>query len=490
MERRVGTAVAMTADGVTVLVDATDGRLPALLHWGRALPGLDAEQAEALRTARIPVDRFEQRRRAAAGGAAARAAAPAGWAGPGCPDPGTGGPGRPASASPRRGWTAPRSTGSWRPPTRLLERGRGGRRGRTGAAAHAASCCPAGCCARGRRSPTSPPTTTASTSWCWPTRCRPRPRELLDFAGRHNRERIAAAPPVRASAPTCGRTARAGPARTAPTCCTPARRASASPTGEVFAVHTAWSGNHTHFAERVFTGERVLGGGELLLPGEVRLRPGESYQGPWLYGAYGIGLDEVAGRFHRHLRGRPEPVSARPPGDAQRVGGGLLRPRPGPAAGAGRAGGRGRRRALRARRRLVRRPPQRQRRPRRLGGLARRLAGRAAPADRPGARAGHAVRALVRAGDGQPRLRRGPRPPRVDHGGARRVAARGPPPAGAQPGHPGGLRARQGAAAGPARRVRHRLHQVGPQPRPDRGGHRSRTAAGPACTRRRWPSTG
>ncbi|KRE81000.1 hypothetical protein ASG77_03495 [Arthrobacter sp. Soil762] len=38
-------------------------------------------------------------------------------------------------------------------------------------------------------------------------------------------------------------------------------------TGEVWAVHTAWSGNHQHYAERVFTGEQLLGGGELLLPG-------------------------------------------------------------------------------------------------------------------------------------------------------------------------------------------------------------------------------
>ena len=43
---------------------------------------------------------------------------------------------------------------------------------------------------------------------------------------------------------------------------------------------------------------------------------------------------------------------------------------------------------------------------------------------------------------------------------------------------------------GAARRVRHRLRQMGPQPRPRRGGHRRPTAAGPACTPRRWRSTG
>ncbi len=79
--------------------------------------------------------------------------------------------------------------------------------------------------------------------------------------------------------------------------------------GHVYAVHTAFSGNHTHYAERLFTGHRVLGGGELLLPGEVRLRREETYESPWLYAAYGVGLDEVARRFHRHLRSRERPVS-------------------------------------------------------------------------------------------------------------------------------------------------------------------------------------
>ncbi|CAL8969386.1 Alpha-galactosidase [Tessaracoccus sp. O5.2] len=83
--------------------------------------------------------------------------------------------------------------------------------------------------------------------------------------------------------------------------------------GEVWGVHVGWSGNHTHLAERNFTGEQVIGGGELLLPGEVVLSPGESYTSPWLYGSYGVGLDEVARRFHRYLRSRPQhPSSVRP----------------------------------------------------------------------------------------------------------------------------------------------------------------------------------
>jgi alpha-galactosidase len=83
--------------------------------------------------------------------------------------------------------------------------------------------------------------------------------------------------------------------------------------GEIWAVHTAWSGNHTHYAERLFTGTQVIGGGELLLPGEVILQHGQAYTTPWIYGSYAHGLDAVAGRFHRFLRAREShPSTARP----------------------------------------------------------------------------------------------------------------------------------------------------------------------------------
>jgi alpha-galactosidase len=52
------------------------------------------------------------------------------------------------------------------------------------------------------------------------------------------------------------------------------------------------------------TGEQVIGGGELLLPGEVILAQGETYRSPWIYGSYAVGLDAVASRFHRYLRSR------------------------------------------------------------------------------------------------------------------------------------------------------------------------------------------
>src|SRR3712207_9212755 len=61
------------------------------------------------------------------------------------------------------------------------------------------------------------------------------------------------------------------------------------------------------------SGEQVIGGWELLLPGVVVLASGESYTSPWLYGSHGVGLDQVASRFHRYLRSRPNhPSAARP----------------------------------------------------------------------------------------------------------------------------------------------------------------------------------
>jgi alpha-galactosidase len=85
-------------------------------------------------------------------------------------------------------------------------------------------------------------------------------------------------------------------------------------TGEVWAVHVAWSGDHVTYAERVHEGRGVLGGGELLGSGEVVLAPGETYTSPWLYAAYsGAGIDGISAAFHRWLRARPShPARPRP----------------------------------------------------------------------------------------------------------------------------------------------------------------------------------
>ena len=73
--------------------------------------------------------------------------------------------------------------------------------------------------------------------------------------------------------------------------------------GEVWATHVAWSGDHQAYAERTPEGECLLGGGELLGPGEVGLAPGESYASPWLLGAWSpSGLDGASARLHGWLR--------------------------------------------------------------------------------------------------------------------------------------------------------------------------------------------
>ncbi|PVG81805.1 alpha-galactosidase [Nocardioides gansuensis] len=84
--------------------------------------------------------------------------------------------------------------------------------------------------------------------------------------------------------------------------------------GELWGVHTAWSGDHTTYAERTPEGECVLGSGELLGPGEVVLEPGESYTSPRVLGSYSVvGLDGMAARLHAALRAQsPRTRSVRP----------------------------------------------------------------------------------------------------------------------------------------------------------------------------------
>ncbi|MBA2445060.1 MAG: alpha-galactosidase [Nocardioidaceae bacterium] len=137
-------------------------------------------------------------------------------------------------------------------------------------------------------------------------------QELLDFAGRHLRERTPQRQPFLVGTHLReGRRGRTGSDATVLLIAgTPGF---AFRSGEVWSVHTAWSGNHATFAELGLTGARLLGGGELLLPGEVILAPGETYTTPWLYAAYGEGLDSVASTFHQHLRSRSHhPSSPRP----------------------------------------------------------------------------------------------------------------------------------------------------------------------------------
>jgi alpha-galactosidase len=137
-------------------------------------------------------------------------------------------------------------------------------------------------------------------------------REILDFAGHWGKERVPQRRPLGTGTHLReGRKGRTG--ADAATLLHVGEPGFSFTDGEIWAVHTAWSGNHTHYAERLFTGTQVIGGGELLLPGEVILQPGQVYGTPWIYGSYARGLDAVARRFHRFLRAREHhPSTTRP----------------------------------------------------------------------------------------------------------------------------------------------------------------------------------
>nr|WP_179756184.1 alpha-galactosidase [Kineococcus aurantiacus] len=129
--------------------------------------------------------------------------------------------------------------------------------------------------------------------------------ELFDLAGRWAKERVPQRRPLTfGSHVRENRRGRTGPDAPLVTALGPAGFGFRH--GEVWAVHTAFSGNHRTVVERLSSGATTVSGAELLLPGEVRLATGEQYRTPWVYAAWSAeGLDGVAARFHDHLRSRP-----------------------------------------------------------------------------------------------------------------------------------------------------------------------------------------
>ncbi|MCU0283953.1 MAG: alpha-galactosidase [Candidatus Nanopelagicales bacterium] len=129
--------------------------------------------------------------------------------------------------------------------------------------------------------------------------------ELLDMTGRHTHERTPQRRPF-----DLGRWVREAwggrPGHDSATVLCAGRQGFGFRSGRVWGVHLAHSGNQVLSAEHSPTGWRLLRGGELLLPGEVRLATGEEYRSPWLLGSWGDGLDALSGRFHRTLRARPQ----------------------------------------------------------------------------------------------------------------------------------------------------------------------------------------
>ena len=271
---------------------------------------------------------------------------------------------------------------------------------------------------------------------------------------------------------------------------------SGSPQGRVWAVHTAWSGNHAHYAERCPRASSVLGGGELLLPGEIVLASGETYRAPGSTARSATGWTRSRAASTATCA-RPRPVrAAERPVDAQRVGGRLLRPRPRPAASTSPI-----------------RPP----RSASSASCSTTAGSEPAATTAPGSATGSSRPTCGRTGctrssttcagwacssgcGSSPRWSTStPTSPARTRSGSWRRGRRAAGRVAAQQvldlAHAGRVRARAGADAGAARRVRHRLHQVGPQPRPHRsrrpqtdgGARRARADAGVLPAARRAP---
>jgi alpha-galactosidase len=141
----------------------------------------------------------------------------------------------------------------------------------------------------------------------------PRAGELLDLAGRWSREHSPQRSPlnvgIRSRESWRGRPGHDG---------TPLLVAGTPGFGfghgEVWGVHVACGGNAAHVVERIPEGFAVLGGGELLEPGEIVIAPGAAYTAPTLVAAWSdAGLDGLSARLHGFVRARPgHPRSPRP----------------------------------------------------------------------------------------------------------------------------------------------------------------------------------
>jgi len=295
--------VHLTAGGVSLVLDCRDDALPAVVHWGAALGPLDDAELAALASADVaPVAPNEA-------DVPVRLAI--------LPEPHRGWTGRPGLSGHRDGR-------DWSPAFVVEQLDVDPGQGPGTVTAHAVDRT-AGLALRltvevlasGLVRTRAAVTNTAVGAYtvddltlAFPIPSRA--REVLDFAGRWGKERT----PQRRELVVGthereGRKGRTG--ADAATVLSVGTPGFGFARGEVWGVHTAWSGNHRHVAERLATGRQVVGGGELLLPGEVRLDTGQTYEGPWVYAAYGDGLDDQARRFHRWLRSRPQhPRTPRP----------------------------------------------------------------------------------------------------------------------------------------------------------------------------------
>ena len=84
--------------------------------------------------------------------------------------------------------------------------------------------------------------------------------------------------------------------------------------GEVWSLSVKFSGNSTHHIERSPDGYKSIGAGELLMPGEITIAPGESFDiSPVIANYSDEGIDGLSHNFHSWQRSRPyHPTNIRP----------------------------------------------------------------------------------------------------------------------------------------------------------------------------------
>ena len=84
--------------------------------------------------------------------------------------------------------------------------------------------------------------------------------------------------------------------------------------GEVWSMSVAFSGNSVHHVEKTQFGDQSIGAGELFLPGEIIIKPGESFTIAPVQASYrACGIDGISQNFHSTLRKRTHhPTNIRP----------------------------------------------------------------------------------------------------------------------------------------------------------------------------------
>ena len=144
----------------------------------------------------------------------------------------------------------------------------------------------------------------------------PAPRtadHLTSFTGRWAREKIPVTTPMPPGA-VCRTSRRGRGGHDAPWVSIASRGVPRNRSGESWAVHLGWSADVVHRTDRMTDHAVLLGAGELLRPGEIRLASGQTHVTPTAYFAWSdAGLDGLSARFHTWLRARPgHPRTPRP----------------------------------------------------------------------------------------------------------------------------------------------------------------------------------